>query len=461
MRVPNVHCPYSDVADNKRITAATRRISHLGTLMGSRWIVAGHREQGAGRRWRSRKRTTVGHRHNSCGGKTTTCAPPPAPCALLADRAKPARRISGIHGVVDAREHDPRLLVEAARRAAAEAMEAPRHRAVHEKIVAARPRGRRRGDLDLRLELVGDVRDRLPCREQFQRLLGRLAPLDFLLQCARQDAQLPRLLLDQRIAPRQLRGQLGDRPPQLLPTQLRVRAGLLGEGVGVRVGADDVRRRLERDRRLVEDEYEELRRAVADQRRADDHLADAPAAVDDALLDAIAADVAGAQPAQERRLAFGVVGMREVVKADAPQLLARVAGDLAEAVVDVQPSAVAVDERDAHRRLLDAGAEARVAVARRRCRSGFAEQFQQGRMKDYHGRLRSVPARSTSCRRSRRATNASSKPTCSTAATGMAISAPTRPNTVAPIMKATNTVSGEIATFLDITRGPMKRFSIF
>src|ERR1043165_9531039 len=79
MRVPNVHCPYSDVADNKRITAATRRISHLGTLLGSRWIVAGHREQGTGHRWRSRKRTTVGHRHHSCGSKTTTCAPALSP----------------------------------------------------------------------------------------------------------------------------------------------------------------------------------------------------------------------------------------------------------------------------------------------------------------------------------------------------------------------------------------------
>src|SRR4029079_5922193 len=152
--------------------------------------------------------------------------------------------------------------------------------------------------------------------------------------------------------------------------------------------------------------------------------------------------------------------MREVVEPHAPQLLLRIAGNLGEAVVHVQPRAVAVDEGNAERRLIHRGAE---AVARHG-RRGLAEQrrkLQQGRKKGYHVRRRSVPARATSCRRSRRATKASSKPTWSTAATGMAISAPMMPKTVAPIMKATNAVSGEMATLRDSTRGAMKRFSSF
>src|ERR1043166_2850263 len=115
MRVPNVHCANSEGAHKKTMIVATRRIPHLSTLLGSRWIVAGGRAQGAGRRWFSR------HRTSSC--RWPICALPPAPRALRSHRANPARRVAGARGVVDAREHDPRLLVEAARRAAAEAVE--------------------------------------------------------------------------------------------------------------------------------------------------------------------------------------------------------------------------------------------------------------------------------------------------------------------------------------------------
>src|SRR5207302_7636760 len=97
-----------------------------------------------------------------------------------------------------------------------------------------------------------------------------------------------------------------------------------------------------RARRLVDDVDEEIGGVVfvVNERAVHHQVAVLPPAVDDALLDAVAAAVAAQQLLRERRFAPHVLGEGDVLEGEVAELLAGVSRQLAETLVEEEEVAV-------------------------------------------------------------------------------------------------------------------------
>ena len=105
------------------------------------------------------------------------------------------------------------------------------------------------------------------------------------------------------------------------------------------------------------------------------HLPVLPLLLDDAFVDAVAARIAAEHPLEQRRFALGIIGMGEVGECHPRELLRRVAGELAEPLVVLQPRAVDGDQSDTDRSVLKRLAEPCLPMpARYRRRTGLAHE---------------------------------------------------------------------------------------